>query len=161
WLTLHGSALQNHRRPGAAGRETTIGEPVLDLDALRQYRAILTNYETVTNYQHSFARMRSRRAVVVTDDAQVHNIPSTKESLAPKDLAPRIRIGCPGSPVETRLLDVWNIFDFLQPGQLLGSSSEFSQRFERSETNEQNGSPSETQVQELRRTLRYGAPDAF
>jgi hypothetical protein len=161
WLTLHGSTLQKYRRPGVAGRETMIGEPVLDLDALRQFRVILTNYETVTNYQHSFARMRNRWTVVVTDEAQEYKTPSTKVSHALKSLDPRFRIACTGTPVETRLLDVWNILDFLQPGQLLGSSNEFSHKFERSGADESNVTPTGTQVQELRRVLRYGAPDAF
>lgn len=161
WLTLHGGALQRLRRPGVAGKETVLGAPVLDLDALRDYRVILTNYETITNYQHSFARMKDRWTVVVTDEAQEYKTPNTKVSHALKSLDPRFRIACTGTPVETRLLDVWNIFDFLQPGRLLGSSAEFSKRFERSDDEGTAGLPTGVQVQELRRVLRYGAPDAF
>lgn len=77
WLTLHGAALQAMRRQATAGKETVIGEAVLDLERLRQYRVVLTNYETVTNYQHSFARMKDHWTVVVTDEAQEYKTPNT------------------------------------------------------------------------------------
>jgi hypothetical protein len=165
-LTLHGRELKALRRAGA-GRETVIGEPVLDLDALRQSRVVLTNYETVTNYQHSFARMRGRWTVVVTDEAQEHKTPNTKISHALKSLDPRFRIACTGTPVETRLLDIWNIFDFLQPGRLLGSASEFSKTFETATEDDGRRDeqpapmPSAAAIANLRTTLRFGKPDAF
>jgi len=160
WLTLHGKALKAHRATDTSGSETVIGAPALQLSALRQNRVILTNYETVTNYQHSFARMKDGWTVVVTDEAQEYKTPSTKISHALKSLSPRFRIACTGTPVETRLLDVWNIFDFLQPGKLLGSSSEFSKRFERGDE-QAIGIPSSDQLNNLKRSLHYGAPDAF
>ncbi len=51
WVTLRGSTLSGFKRAGQ--QETVIGEPVLDLDRLLQHRVILTNYETIVNYQHS------------------------------------------------------------------------------------------------------------
>ena len=92
---------------------------------------IFTNYETIVNYQHSFAKMKDRLSIVVTDEAQEYKTPSTKISHALKSLSPRFRVACTGTPVETRLLDVWNIFDFLQPGQLLGSAKQFTDRYEK------------------------------
>jgi superfamily II DNA or RNA helicase len=127
WVALHGSRLREFRRKGIEGRETAIGEAVLDMEKLRQHRVVLTNYETVVNYQHSFARMKW--SVVVTDEAQEYKTASTKVSHALKSLSPRFRVACTGTPVETTLMDVWNIFDFLQPGKLLGSASEFRDRY--------------------------------
>ena len=126
WLVLHGAKLRDFKRRDLTGRETELGQPLLDLEKLRQYRVILSNYETVVNYQHSFAKMKERLSIVVTDEAQEYKTPNTKVSHALKSLSPRFRIACTGTPVETRLLDVWNIFDFLQPGQLLGSAKEFT-----------------------------------
>lgn len=153
WIVLRGADLKDLRKPGGIGRETEIGDSVLDLDRLREYRVVLTNYETVTNYQHSFARMKDHWSIVVTDEAQEYKIPNTKISHALKSLAPRFRIAATGTPVETRLLDVWNIFDFLQPGPLLGSASEFSKRFERDA--DRDG------VSELKGRLKFGTADAF
>jgi SNF2 family DNA or RNA helicase len=87
YLVLHGAELQKMRRPQTIGKETALGDTVLDLERFRQYRVILTNYETITNYQHSFARMTSHWSVVVTDEAQEYKTPSTK-STTPSPLTP-------------------------------------------------------------------------
>jgi superfamily II DNA or RNA helicase len=161
WLVLRDKNLKQARVENAKGAETVIGAPLLDLDRLRQHRVVLTNYETVTNYQHSFAAMKDRWTVVVTDEAQEFKTPSTKISHALKSMNPRFRIACTGTPVETRLLDVWNLFDYLQPGKLLGSSSEFSARFERPNPQGAARETTVTQLNDLRRSLHYGQPDAF
>lgn len=160
WLTLHGPKLRDMRRSEAVGKETVIGQAVLDLARLRQHRIVLTNYETITNYQHSFARMKDHWTVVVTDEAQEYKTPSTKISHALKSLAPRFRVACTGTPVETRLLDVWNIFDFLQPGPLLGSAAEFTRTYEAplEVPSPTNGSST---LMQLKQRLRFGRPDAF
>jgi len=129
YLILHGKNIKDLRNGGPGGRETVVGEPVLDLDRLKKNRIIFTNYETVVNYQHSMARIKW--AAVVTDEAQEYKTPSSKISHALKSLDPGYRIACTGTPVETRLLDLWNIFDFLQPGSLLGSKVEFSDKYEK------------------------------
>ncbi|HXQ35104.1 MAG TPA: DEAD/DEAH box helicase, partial [Anaerolineales bacterium] len=157
-VTLRGSVLTDMKR--TRQQETVIGAPVLDIQRLLKYRVILTNYETIVNYQHSFAMLKDRLTVVVTDEAQEHKTPSTKISHALKSLAPRFRIACTGTPVETRLLDVWNIFDYLQPGQLLGSASEFRDQYEKSVEGEDAESRSAT-LDRLKDRLRYSSPDAF
>lgn len=129
-LVLHGTELKRRRRPDMMGRETELRESVLKLEELRRYRTILTSYETVVNYQFSFAMMKDTWTAVVTDEAQEYKTPNTKISHALKSLAPRIRIACTGTPVETKLMDVWNILDFLQPG-VLGSASEFANTYEK------------------------------
>ena len=159
-LTLHGSMLKTMRRSDAVGQETIVGQAMLDLEHLRQHRVILTNYETVTNYQHSFARMKDHWTVVVTDEAQEYKTPNTKISHALKSLAPRFRIACTGTPVETRLLDVWNIFDFLQPGPLLGSATEFARTYEPAIEGKASESTTGVLVQ-LKNRLRFGQTDAF
>jgi SNF2 family DNA or RNA helicase len=161
YLMLHGAELQKMRRPQVTSTETTLGGTVLDLERLRQYRIILTNYETITNYQHSFARMTSHWSVVVTDEAQEYKTPSTKISHALKSLYPRLlRIACTGTPVETRLLDVWNLFDFLQPGHLLNSAAAFTKQYEPPLTvdDSRHAVPTLTQLKER---LHFGRPDAF
>jgi superfamily II DNA or RNA helicase/HJR/Mrr/RecB family endonuclease len=160
WLVLHGTRLREYSRKDVEGRETEIGRPKLDLEKLRQNRVIFTNYETVVNYQHSFAKMKDRLSIVVTDEAQEYKTPSTKISHALKSLSPRFRVACTGTPVETRLLDVWNIFDFLQPGQLLGSAKQFTDNFEKP-TQESVGREPRQSLSTLRSRLRYGSRNAF
>ncbi|MGH9426368.1 MAG: DEAD/DEAH box helicase, partial [Terriglobia bacterium] len=159
-LSLHGATLKTMRRPNVGGRETVLGEAVLDLDRLRQHRVVLTNYETVTNYQHSFARMKEHWTVVVTDEAQEYKTPNTKISHALKSLSPRFRVACTGTPVETRLLDVWNLFDFLQPGHLLGSATEFTKQYE-APIEQQPPTTSSTALSQLKDRLYFGRDDAF
>jgi superfamily II DNA or RNA helicase len=161
WLVLHGSELQKMRRPQATGREIAIGDTVLDLERFQQYRVILTNYETITNYQHSFARMTSHWSIVVTDEAQEYKTPSSKISHALKSLYPRLlRIACTGTPVETRLLDVWNLFDFLQPGHLLNSAAAFAKQYEAPSASD-NATSTEPKLTQLKERLHFGRPDAF
>jgi SNF2 family DNA or RNA helicase len=156
WLVLHGHELKRMRR--TAGAEALIGEPVLNLEMLKSHRLIITNYETVTNYQHSFARLKQDVHILVLDEAQEAKTPNTKVSHALKSMSPRFRVACTGTPVETRLLDAWNLFDFLQPG-LLGSANEFVKSFESEIVEQKTESPAA--VQTLKERLRYGRRDAF
>lgn len=151
-LVLHGATIKRYRNQEVQGRETFIGQPALSLDELRKFKVVLTNYETVVNYQHSFAKIRW--SAVVTDEAQEYKTPSTKVSHAMKALNSRFRIACTGTPVETRLFDMWNLFDFLQPGPLLGSATDFRRNYE-SDTDEGRGLP------KLKERLKLGSPDAF
>lgn len=158
-IVLHGSELKRFRLQDIAGRETEIGKPVLDLERLRNYRVVLTNYETITNYQYSFAMMKDNWSVVVTDEAQEYKTANTKISHALKSLFPKFRIACTGTPVETKLTDVWNIFDFLQPG-LLGSASEFSKRYEKP-LKESNSESIEALLEKLRVQLYFGKATSY
>lgn len=156
WLILRGRTLQQFRT--TRGRETQLGEATLDLDRLREHRVVITNYETVINYQHSFAKMKDHWSVVVTDEAQEYKTPNTKVSHALKSLSPSFRVACTGTPVETKLFDVWNIFDFLQPGRLLGSAKDFRDRYERplEAENEIKGA-----IDKLKDKLQFGQSDAY
>jgi hypothetical protein len=149
-LVLHGTTVRQFRSPDFEGRETELGQAALRLDELRNYKVVLTNYETVINYQHSFARMQW--SAVVTDEAQEYKTPSTKASHALKALNARFRIACTGTPVETRLFDIWNLFDFLQPGPLLGSAADFRNNYE--------PSVDDIKLPELKERLRLGTADA-
>jgi len=149
-LVLHGATIKRFRSPSIQGREIGIGQAALLLGELRKYKVILTNYETVVNYQHSFARIPW--SLVVTDEAQEYKTPSTKVSHAMKALTARFRIACTGTPVETKLFDIWNLFDFLQPGPLLGSATDFRGNYE--------PSVQDCNLPKLKERLKLGASDA-
>jgi SNF2 family DNA or RNA helicase len=156
WIALRGAELQ--RLKVANGRETKIGAATLDLDRLRNHRVVLTNYETVINYQHSFAKMRDHWSVVVTDEAQEYKTPNTKVSHALKSLSPRFRVACTGTPVETKLFDIWNIFDFLQPGKLLGSAKDFRDKYDRPVHSEVE---TQTAIESLKKKLSFGESNSY
>lgn len=156
-LVLRGQELQSLRI--ARGRETELGKPLLDLDMIRRHRVVITNYETVTNFQHSLAQIREGRSIwsmVVTDEAQEFKNPQSRISHALKALHPDFHIASTGTPVENRLLDIWNLFDAIQPS-LLGSAREFKERFE---APVEQGSATEA-LDSLRETLHYQKPHAF
>ena len=160
WYVLHGQGLKNMRVPGKTGQEVASQCPLLDLDRLRKHRIIFTNYESIVNYQFSFASMKSDWSLVVTDEAQAHKTPKTKISHALKSLSPGFRLACTGTPVETRLLDVWNIIDYIQPGEMiLGSSSSFTKIYEQPLADDPEGMS--IVLDSLRRQLHYGRPTSF
>ena len=63
--------------------------------------------------------------LVVLDEAQAIKNPGAKQARAVKALRARSRVVLTGTPVENRLLDLWSLFDFLNPG-LLGSARAFA-----------------------------------
>ena len=157
-LTLHGSELKKRRN--AKGSETEIGGPVLDLDELQKNRVVLTNYETVRRYQHSFAYKRGGKSlwsVMVTDEAQEYKDPASNISWAIKAVEPDFHIASTGTPVENRLLDLWNLFDALQSGHL-GSEKDYCSKYE---TPREEPGAAGAALEDLRGRLRFGKRDAY
>ncbi len=62
--------------------------------------------------------------LVALDEAQAIKNPSTRQARAVKEVKTSRRVVLTGTPVENRLMDLWSIFDFLNPG-LLGSAKSF------------------------------------
>jgi len=158
-LALHGSDLAKFRRADAEGPELDIGKPILKQARLQQYRVIITNYETLRNYQHSFAHFEDGKplwSLIVSDEAQEYKIPSSKISHAMKALKADFQIACTGTPVENRLLDLWNVCDAIQPG-LLSSANDFMGQFE----NEVDAETRDQRMEELKRKLLFQKPHAF
>ena len=158
-LSLYGSTLRGFRRKDAEGREDVIGKPILDLDKIQKYRVVITNYEAVRDYEFSFAYFlngKSLWSIVVTDEAHEYKTPNTKISHAMKAIQPDFRIACTGTPVENRLLDLWNIFDTIQPG-LLGAAREFATRYEHFA----HPAHPQSSFASLKDRLLYRKPEAF
>ncbi len=158
-LSLHGEQLAKLRRKDAEGPEVEVGKPVLDLERIQRNRVVVTNYETLKNYQHSFAYLKDGKPLwsfVVSDEAQEFKIPNTKISHAMKAIETDLHITCTGTPVENRLLDLWNICDVFQRG-LLGSAKEFVDRYEKPK---QEGDQ-EQRLVDLKKTLLFQQPHAF
>jgi hypothetical protein len=159
-LSLHAAGVDRVRAAGVEGAETVIGRPVLDAARLMEHRVVITNYETVVNYQHSLAQLydgrRSIWSVVVTDEAQKQKAPDTKVSAALKAIKADFKIAMTGTPVENRLLDLWNIVDYFQPA-LLGTKREFCTKYEEPAA----GPDAAAALDDLRHRLLYRAPHAY
>ncbi|HET7347960.1 MAG TPA: DEAD/DEAH box helicase, partial [Acidobacteriaceae bacterium] len=129
-IRLYGSGLGGHRRAGKRGIDTESGEDKLDFDLLREAIAegrahrfwMLTTYTTLTNYQHSLARIPF--SVVVFDEIQALKNPASLRACAGRAIRADFRIGLTGTPIENSTTDLWAIMDQLCPGAL-GSLRDF------------------------------------
>jgi SNF2-related domain/Helicase conserved C-terminal domain len=158
-LPLYGPELLGYRRKDAEGREEIVAKPILNLERIQRNHVVITNYEAVRDYEFSFAYCpngRSLWSIVVTDEAHEYKTPNSKISHAIKALKPDFRIACTGTPVENRLLDMWNLFDAVQPG-LLGSAREFAAQYESRLENDAR----ERSLAGLKSRLLYQKPHAF
>lgn len=122
-----GGRLSQLRR--AAGRDTTHGIPVLDTEELAAADVVLTTYETLRDYQHSFCLVNWSLAVF--DEAQKIKNPQTLATSAAKAVANKasLAVALTGTPVENRMSDLWCIVDAVQPLRL-GSLRRFIQDYE-------------------------------
>jgi hypothetical protein len=89
---------------------------------------VLTTYETLRELEFSFAR--ERWSIMVCDEAQKIKNPNAAVTRAAKKLNASFRIACTGTPVENSLVDLWCLFDFVQPG-LLGALNQFGTDYRR------------------------------
>ncbi|QYD69026.1 restriction endonuclease [Paraburkholderia edwinii] len=130
-LVLHGDELREKKQPIDLIDEQLQTRGITDLlkpDWLGNYKVIVTTYEVLTGYEFSFARQEF--AFVICDEAQRIKTPGTRVTLAAKKLKADFRISCTGTPVENSLVDLWCLFDFVQPG-LLGALENFGRTYRR------------------------------
>lgn len=144
-IRLYGSALGGKKKPGPQGVETASGEAILDLSDLHEAIAegrghrywVLTTYTTLTNYQHSLAKIPFSTAVF--DEIQNVKNPTTLSAKAAMAVNADFRIGLTGTPIENSTIDLWAIMEQITPGRF-GSLSDFRARF---------GEPAEGNMREL------------
>ena len=143
-LTAYGDQLADLRVPHSAIDEQLRSEGLARF-LKRNWRAdadiVLTTYETLRDMEFSFAR--EQWSIMVCDEAQKIKNPGAKVTSAAKKQQTRFRIACTGTPVENSLVDLWCLFDFIQPG-LLGSLDTFGKIYRR---------PIETETDEERHAV--------
>jgi hypothetical protein len=149
-IEAHGDQLARLRRPGG-GRagELASGLPSLDLEVLKSADWVLTTYENLRDYQHSFAQIAW--GVVVYDEAQRIKNPLAMTTQAAQAVEAEFSLAVTGTPVENELKDLWSIADTVQPGTL-GGLKQFSDRFEKG------GADSAERLVELRRIVQEDNP---
>ncbi|HEY9816013.1 MAG TPA: DEAD/DEAH box helicase, partial [Candidatus Obscuribacterales bacterium] len=86
----------------------------------------------MTSYPLVYRDLKTLKQVswrgIVLDEAQNIKNPQAKQSQALRELETQFRIALTGTPVENRLLELWSIMDFLNPGYL-GPRNFFQRRF--------------------------------
>jgi superfamily II DNA or RNA helicase len=104
---------------GTTNREQTVAE-------LQAGDLLVTSYGLLQSEERLFASREF--ATVVLDEAHAIKNFATKTSKATMNLRASFRVALTGTPIQNRLNEIWNIFNFLNPG-LLGGIERFNDMF--------------------------------
>ncbi len=101
-------------------------ERQLILDEIGKWDILVANYAIVRN---DFEKLKDLSlGMVILDEAQQIKNPDAQITRSIKNLHTKYRIALTGTPLENRLLDLWSIVDFLNPGYLEDQDS-FKDRY--------------------------------
>ncbi len=92
-----------------------------------EYDIVVTNYAILRRDLDELGKFQFR--ALILDEAQFIKNPTAQVTVAVKELEADQRLALTGTPLENRLLDLWSIVDFIQPGYL-GSQSSFNETYE-------------------------------
>ena len=104
---------------GLGGREKTVRR-------LKKMDLLITSYGLLQHEQALFAEVNWR--VIILDEAQAIKNMNTKRSRAAMALNGHFKMITTGTPIENNLGELWNLFNFINPG-LLGGINQFNRRF--------------------------------
>ncbi|MEL6402255.1 MAG: DEAD/DEAH box helicase [Cyanobacteria bacterium J06607_6] len=93
----------------------------------RDHDVVITSFTLARKDAKLFGAVNWHR--VVLDEAQNIKNPKAAQTKAILKLEANHRLALTGTPVENRLLDLWSIFNFLNPGYL-GTQGQFRKQFE-------------------------------
>ncbi len=80
------------------------------------YDIVVTNYSLLRRDLGDLQRYKFN--AIILDEAQFIKNPGAQVTQSVKQLSCKIRLALTGTPLENRLLDLWSIVDFVQPGYL-------------------------------------------
>jgi hypothetical protein len=92
-----------------------------------QHDLIVTNYALLRRDLEELQKFAFR--AVILDEAQFIKNPGAQVTHSVKQLKSEHRLALTGTPLENRLLDLWSIVDFIQPGYL-GNQEHFTETYE-------------------------------
>ncbi len=92
-----------------------------------QHDLIVTNYALLRRDLEELQKFSFR--AVILDEAQFIKNPGAQVTHSVKQLICEHRLALTGTPLENRLLDLWSIVDFIQPGYL-GTQEQFLETYE-------------------------------
>ncbi len=94
--------------------------------ALLEKEVVITSYDTLVI---DFSILQNVDwNVVVIDEAQAIKNPNAKRTHRAKELKRKFSVAVTGTPLENRLLDLWSLVNFANPG-ILGEKSDFEFNF--------------------------------
>jgi superfamily II DNA or RNA helicase len=92
-----------------------------------QHHLIVTNYALLRRDLEALQKFAF--SAVILDEAQFIKNPAAQVTQSVKQLRGDHLLALTGTPLENRLLDLWSIVDFIQPGYL-GNQEHFTQTYE-------------------------------
>ncbi len=92
-----------------------------------QHDLIVTNYALLRRDWEELQKFEFR--AIILDEAQFIKNPSAQITQSVKQLQADLRLALTGTPLENRLLDLWSIMDFVQPGYL-GNQQQFVDNYQ-------------------------------
>ncbi|MFT4633281.1 MAG: hypothetical protein ACJAWK_000378 [Candidatus Azotimanducaceae bacterium] len=96
------------------------------LEDLQPYDVLICSYGLL---QTEFAAMHAISwNIIIADEAQAFKNTATKRSKAVMGLTGHFKMIATGTPIENHLGELWNLFQFINPG-LLGSLQDFNQKY--------------------------------
>jgi len=96
------------------------------LDGLQPFDLVVSSYGLLQSEGEKLAAVQWQ--TIVLDEAQAIKNMATKRSKSAMKLQAEFRIITTGTPIENHLGELWNLFQFINPG-FLGSAESFSQKF--------------------------------
>jgi SNF2 family DNA or RNA helicase len=102
------------------------GERKSQVEKLGKYDVLVTSYNLLQLEQELFTGRNF--ATIVLDEAQAVKNRNTKRSKTVMNLQGDFRLITTGTPIENHLGELWNLFNFVNPG-LLGSHDFFNEKF--------------------------------
>ncbi|MDR0938690.1 MAG: DEAD/DEAH box helicase [Mediterranea sp.] len=96
------------------------------IDSLRSGDLLVTSYGLLQS--ESELLTETRFATILLDEAHVIKNTTTKTSKATMELKGDFRIALTGTPIQNHLGEIWNLFNFINPG-LLGDLQHFNDIF--------------------------------
>jgi SNF2 family DNA or RNA helicase len=104
---------------GEGDRSTTIKN-------VKKGDLVIVTYDLMTREDKLF--LKKEWATIILDEAQAIKNRQTRRSEVAMQLKGGFKMAMSGTPLENHLGELWNLFNFLNPG-LLGSIESFSERF--------------------------------
>jgi superfamily II DNA or RNA helicase len=92
-----------------------------------EHDLIVTNYALLRRDLEELQKFDFK--AIILDEAQFIKNPTAQVTQSVKQLQSELRLALTGTPLENRMLDLWSIADFVQPGYL-GSQAQFTEAYE-------------------------------
>lgn len=102
------------------------GDRKLQVESLGKYDVLVTSYNLLQIEEELFTAQNF--ATIVLDEAQAIKNRTTKRSRTVMNLQGDFRLITTGTPIENHLGELWNLFNFINPG-LLGNHDFFNEKF--------------------------------